>query len=289
MQTQREHTHIALNHPSTPPGDCRTSKSRMHWLVITGMSLLLAVTGASAERFGDWEVDRSRDLIVATTTNSSASVFGYACSRSPNECLFFFMPDGLKCNEGGRYALLMNGGRESTSRSTTCRRLSWAEGQQFANVIDGSDGLRNQLMNADESTIGMARGTGADGFSISKFSMRGFRAAYDRVNRRRDSNEGLRDYNSDNRPPAVAPTGTPDVELYEHDDFRGRRLNVRGDISDLETYDFNDTVSSVVVNRGRWELCTDARYRGTCRTYAPGRYNNARPHNDEYSSLRRVN
>jgi hypothetical protein len=264
------------------------------WLV--ALSMLFAVTAASAQRYSDWDVDRNRELTVAVVKNNSDSQFGYACRRDTNECLFFFMPEGLKCTEGSRYALLMNGGRESSSRSTTCRRLGWAEGQQFANVLDDTEGLRKQLLNADESTIGIARGTGTDNFSISKFSMRGFRAAYDKVNRHRDDNDRgdrndrndrPRDTNGDNRP-ATSPS-TPDVELFEHDDFQGRRLNVRGDLGDLQENNFNDMVSSLIVNRGRWELCTDARYRGNCKTFGPGRYPNVRGYNDEFSSIRRVN
>ena len=268
-------------------------------LLVTTVILFVA-SSASAQRFGEWVVERSGALLVATNTNSADSVFGYSCDRSQGECLFFFMPEGLKCNEGGRYAILMNGGRESTSRSTTCRRLSWADDQQFANVLDGTEGLRKQLLNADDSTIGIARGTGADNFSIAKFSMRGFRGAYDRVNRfrddtdRRDSrndnrNDGRGEDRNDNRPVLPVPSGIPDVELYEHDDFKGRRLNVRGDVVDLENNNFNDMVSSLIVNRGHWELCSDARFRGNCKTYGPGRYPNVRGNNDEYSSIRRAN
>ncbi|MEO8385348.1 MAG: beta/gamma crystallin-related protein [Betaproteobacteria bacterium] len=278
-------------HKSTPGS---LSLHLIHWLA--ALTMLFAATLASAQRYSDWTVDRNRELVVAVVTNSADSQFGYACWRDRNECLFFFMPDGLKCNEGSRYALLMNGGRESTSRSTTCRRLGWADGQQFANVLDDTEGLRKQLLNADENSIGIARGTGGDNFSIAKFSMRGFRAAYDKVNRHRedrDRNDSPREYRGDSRPtpppPPASALNSPDVELYEHDDFKGRRLNVRGDLADLQENNFNDTVSSLIVNKGRWELCTDARYRGNCKTYAPGRYPNVRGYNDEFSSIRRVN
>lgn len=247
----------------------------------------------SAQRYGDWQVDRNRDTIVAVTQNNSDSVLGYACSRSANQCLFFYMPDKLKCNEGGRYVLLINGGRESSSRSTTCRQLDWRDGYQYANVLDPSDALRNQLLNADGGTIGIARGTGADGFSTSKFSMRGFREAFDRVNRRRDdrndhSGGPLRDYSTDR--PAGGGGGTgADVEMFEHENYQGRRLNGRGDIANLQDHQFNDIISSIIVNRGRWQFCTDAFYAGRCTVYGPGSYPGVGPDNDLYSSFRRVN
>ena len=266
-------------------------QKRIAPLWLWAMAIMLVVNTAAAQRFGDWEIERSRDLVVATNTNDADSVFGYACNRAQNECQFFFIPEGLKCNEGGRYALLMNGGRESTSRSTTCRKLRWADGKQYANVLEGTDGLRKQLLNADDASIGLARGIGTDNFSIAKFSMRGFRAAYDKVNRYQDDNDRPRDDENDNRNSArpAPPPNAPDVELFEHDDFKGRSLSVRGNLADLADSDFNDIVSSLIVHQGRWELCSDARYRGNCKAYGPGRYPNVRGNNDEYSSIRRVN
>lgn len=262
--------------------------SRIQSNLAAALLLLLVQSSAGAQQFfGDWAVERNRELVVAITRNTSESAFGYACNRTSNECLFFFMPDRLKCNEGGRYALLVNGGNESSARSTVCRRLSWQDGQQFANVIDGSDALRKQLANANESTIGIARGTGTDNFSISKFSMRGFREAFDRVNRHREDRDDRRprDYNTDNR----GGVSSIDVELYEHDDFQGRRLEVRSDLANLADHNFNDFVSSIIVNRGRWEICTDAFFRGSCITYGPGRYANVGQYNDQFSSIRRLN
>lgn len=276
-----------LSAPAQPAAaNCRTTLHGRTWLL--GLAIGLLAQGAAAQRFGDWQVDRNRELVVAVTQNSSDSVLGYACNRSNNQCLFFFMPDRLKCNEGGRYALLINGGRESSSRATTCKRLDWQDGQQFANVLDSSDALRNQLVNADGSTLGIARGTGADGFSVSKFSMRGFREAFDKVNRfrdrdDRDSRGPLRDYNTDQS------RGGSDIQLFEHGDFQGRRLDGRTDISNMQDVQFNDVVSSIVVLRGRWQLCTDAYFAGRCSVYGPGRYASVGPDNDLYSSFRRVN
>lgn len=278
--------------PSRPvmqPNPVGSTVARIQSSLAAALLLLLVQSSASAQQFfGDWAVERNRELVVAITRNTSESAFGYACNRTTNECLFFFMPDQLKCNEGGRYALLVNGGNESTARSTVCRRLGWQDGQQFANVLEGSEALRKQLANANESTIGIARGTGADGFSVSKFSMRGFREAFDRVNRRRDDRDdrGPRDYNPENRGGGVSGI---DVELYEHDNFQGRRLEVRSDLANLADHNFNDFVSSIIVNRGRWEICTDAFFRGSCAAYGPGRHANVGQYNDQFSSIRRLN
>ena len=262
--------------------------ARIQSSLAVALWLLVLPSSASAQQyFGDWAVERNRELVVAITRNTSESAFGYACNRVSNECLFFFMPDRLKCYEGGRYALLVNGGNESTARSTICRKLSWQDDHQFANVIDGADTLRKQLTNTNESTIGIARGTGTDGFSISKFSMRGFREAFDRVNRHREDRDDRRprdNNNNDNR-----SGSSDDIELYEHDNFEGRRMNSRADITNLADHNFNDLVSSIIINRGRWEICTDAFFRGGCAIYTPGRYPNVGQYNDQFSSARRLN
>ncbi len=258
-----------------------------------------AVPAANAQRIGDWDIERARDLVIASTRSSNDSVFGYACSRVNNECQFFFMPDGLRCNDGGRYAVLMNGGQESTARTAVCRRLGWSEGQQYANVLEGIDGLRRQLFNADEGSIGIARGTGGDGFSISKFSLRGFRSAYERVSRARDETGRPGDYTPGGRVPVPVPgpghghgggpfLGDAEVELFEHDDFRGRRVGVRADRHELDSSGFNDVASSIVVHRGQWEACADEHHRGRCKVFGPGRYPDLGEFGDQISSVRRL-
>ena len=149
--------------------------------VLAGALLLSLAGGANAQKIGDWRVENGRGVHVAVTENSSKSALGYTCNRKSRECVFFYVPDGLKCTEGGKYALLINSGKESTSRVGTCRNIDWSPTQKFANVLDGTEAFRKQMLNADNSTIGIARGTGTDGFGVSKFSMKGFRAAYDSV------------------------------------------------------------------------------------------------------------
>jgi Beta/Gamma crystallin len=80
----------------------------------------------------------------------------------------------------------------------------------------------------------------------------------------------------------------PGIELFEHDDFQGRRLASRGIVTDLERENFNDIASSIVVYEGRWELCTDADFGGRCVVYGPGRYPKLWGLSDQLSSIRRI-
>jgi hypothetical protein len=79
-----------------------------------------------------------------------------------------------------------------------------------------------------------------------------------------------------------------DVELYEHDDYQGRKLTANADVIDFVPQNFNDIASSLVVHAGQWELCTDAQFGGRCVVYGPGQYPKLFGLNDQFSSLRRV-
>lgn len=79
-----------------------------------------------------------------------------------------------------------------------------------------------------------------------------------------------------------------DVEIFEHDDYQGRKFTANADVIDLYPQNFNDIASSVIVYQGQWELCTDAGYTGRCVVYGPGQYPKLWGLNDQFSSLRRV-
>lgn len=78
-------------------------------------------------------------------------------------------------------------------------------------------------------------------------------------------NLGLNDQISSIRPASDVNTLRPRVILFEHDNFRGKRLVVEDNITNFEAVNFNDITSSVQLERGRWEICTDKDFRGTCR------------------------
>lgn len=83
--------------------------------------------------------------------------------------------------------------------------------------------------------------------------------------------------------------GQGGVILFEHGDFRGKHVGVADDIPRLNDVRFNDNISSIVVNYGTWEVCSDAYFRGRCYTI-----NGSIPKtshlglNDNISSIRRV-
>jgi len=62
------------------------------------------------------------------------------------------------------------------------------------------------------------------------------------------------------------------VTFYEGEGFRGRMFTANGAMPNFERSGGNDRASSVVVDRGSWDVCVDARYQGRCVTLRPGSY-----------------
>lgn len=62
------------------------------------------------------------------------------------------------------------------------------------------------------------------------------------------------------------------VDVYGQANFRGRTVRVDQGVNNFNDLNFNDRTSSLVVQGSTWELCTDSNFRGTCRTFVPGRY-----------------
>lgn len=85
---------------------------------------------------------------------------------------------------------------------------------------------------------------------------------------------------------AAAQAG--ELTLFEDDNFRGRAVTVRETTDDLSRVGFNDKVSSIMVRSGTWDVCTDAGFRGNCKTLTPGEYRSMPGMNDAISSVREV-
>ena len=80
-----------------------------------------------------------------------------------------------------------------------------------------------------------------------------------------------------------------EITLFEREGFQGRRLTIRGTMSNLDRTDFNDRAESIIVRDGVWEVCSDARFNGQCARMQPGEYPNLRGSLDRsISSVREV-
>ena len=75
---------------------------------------------------------------------------------------------------------------------------------------------------------------------------------------------------------AFAAHASAQITFYEGEGFRGRAFTTDKQVGNLERYGFNDRASSVVVDRGRWEVCDQARFEGRCVVLRRGSYDSLR-------------
>ncbi len=87
-----------------------------------------------------------------------------------------------------------------------------------------------------------------------------------------------------------ASAAAQEIQLFENDNYSGRRFASNGSVQDLDSTGFNDRASSVLIRAGQWQLCSDAYYRGRCATLGPGNYPSLRSQglNRSVSSIREV-
>jgi uncharacterized protein YcfJ len=88
----------------------------------------------------------------------------------------------------------------------------------------------------------------------------------------------------------LAAQASAQITFYEGEGFRGRTFATNGEVANFQRIGFNDRASSVVVDRGRWEVCEDARFQGRCVVLRRGAYDSLRGMGMEnrISSVRRV-
>jgi uncharacterized protein YcfJ len=75
---------------------------------------------------------------------------------------------------------------------------------------------------------------------------------------------------------AFAAHASAQITFYEGEHFRGRTFATSQQVRNFERVGFNDRASSVVVDRGRWEVCEDARFEGRCVILRRGSYDSLR-------------
>ena len=70
----------------------------------------------------------------------------------------------------------------------------------------------------------------------------------------------------------LAGQAAAQLTFYQQEGLRGRSFGVDRPIDNLDHYGYNDRASSVVVQRGQWEVCEDAGFRGRCVVLRAGQY-----------------
>jgi uncharacterized protein YcfJ len=88
----------------------------------------------------------------------------------------------------------------------------------------------------------------------------------------------------------VAGAASAQITFFEREGFEGRSFSTAQPIGNFARFGFNDSASSVSVERARWEVCEDAGFTGRCVVLRPGQYPSlaAMGLNNRVSSVRAV-
>ncbi len=78
------------------------------------------------------------------------------------------------------------------------------------------------------------------------------------------------------------------ITFYTDDNYGGRQFTADRPVTNFARNGFNDRVHSAVVHDGRWEICVDADFNGSCGILAPGAYPNLGAYAGRISSVRPV-
>jgi uncharacterized protein YcfJ len=70
----------------------------------------------------------------------------------------------------------------------------------------------------------------------------------------------------------LATQAAAQITFYDGDGFRGATFRVDRTLDNFAPTGFNDRAASAVVERGRWEVCTDAGFQGRCAVLSQGNY-----------------
>jgi hypothetical protein len=74
----------------------------------------------------------------------------------------------------------------------------------------------------------------------------------------------------------VSAQAVAQITFYEGEGYRGRSFTTDTRVWNMDRSGFNDRASSVIVERGRWEVCEDARFEGRCVILRRGNYDSLR-------------
>ncbi|MEL6567403.1 MAG: beta/gamma crystallin-related protein [Pseudomonadota bacterium] len=150
-------------------------------------------------------------------------------------------------------------------------------------------GLNDRITSVRPISEREARRYARNGGFDNDFGFGGDRDWRNARERDRDRNRNRDRHHDDRGIGNLGRFGNADLIVYKDPNGRGSALPVNGSISYLRSAGFNDTISSIEVRAGRWEICSDPDFRGRCRVIDRSiGYTREIGLNDNISSIRRL-
>ena len=142
--------------------------------------MLLCLTGAvmadDREQHGDWSSQFLDTMGEASTHESGTSVFGMLCAD--DSCRYYFA-NGIDCQSGQNYSLMLTTAAGALPIDAMCEPMNTANGSVKLYWFSESARLNDAFVSSAEISIAYPLSGGQ--FKLSKFSMRGYEAAIERM------------------------------------------------------------------------------------------------------------
>ncbi len=147
---------------------------------LLAFALLLSLLGAAfaddREQHDDWSSQFLDDMGEASTNESGTSVFGMLCAT--DSCRYYFA-NGIDCQAGMNYPLMLSMAAGALSVDAICEPMATANGDVMLYWFNESATLNEAFAASPE--IGIAFPMSGGEFKLSKFSMKGYEAAIERM------------------------------------------------------------------------------------------------------------
>ena len=164
---------------------------------LLAIALLLNLVGVAIaddrEQHEDWSSQFLEGMGEASTHENGTSVFGMLCAT--DSCRYYFA-NGIDCEAGMNYPLMLSTAAGALSVDAICEPMSTANGDVMLYWFNESSTLNDAFAASPE--IGIAFPMSGGQFKLSKFSMKGYEAAIERmVNGVRERNEDSQSSSND--------------------------------------------------------------------------------------------
>lgn len=157
--------------------------------------VLLSVAGSAIaddrEQHGDWASQFLDGMGEASTHESGTSVLGMLCA---NDACRYYFANGIDCQPGMNYPLMLTTAAGALSIDAICEPMNTANGDVMLYWFNESSRLNEAF--AQSSEVGFAFPLSNGQFKLSKFSMKGYEAAIERMV------NGVRERRNGDQPPS---------------------------------------------------------------------------------------
>lgn len=140
------------------------------------LGLLGVVHADDREQHDDWSSQFLEDMGEASTHENGTSVFGMLCAT--DNCRYYFA-NGIECEPGMNYPLMLSTAAGALSVDAICEPMATANGDVMLYWFNESATLNEAFVASAE--IGIAFPLSGGQFKLSKFSMKGYEAAIERM------------------------------------------------------------------------------------------------------------